>query len=119
MMYEIIPTLKFKSDIEYYIRKRRFINITDDIDPIVEELKCGNFIGDPITEVVSKSGSRAYKVRAVNSNTNAGKSNGYRLIYYAVSAEQTIYLLTIYYKKDDKQIPTKQEIARIIKRYCE
>jgi mRNA-degrading endonuclease RelE of RelBE toxin-antitoxin system len=36
-----------------------------------------------------------------------GKSNGYRLIYYVVKDDREIYLLTIYYKKEDKLIPTK------------
>ena len=57
------------------------------------------------------------KVRIANSDTHSGKSNGYRLIYYAVKTDGTIYLLTIYYKKDKENIPNK-EIQELILKYC-
>ncbi len=57
------------------------------------------------------------KVRIANSDTHSGKSNGYRLIYYAVKTDGTIYLLTIYYKKDKENISNK-EIQELILKYC-
>lgn len=57
------------------------------------------------------------KVRITNSDTHSGKSNGYRLIYYAVKTDGTIYLLTIYYKKDKENISNK-EIQELILKYC-
>lgn len=57
------------------------------------------------------------KVRVANSDTNSGKSNGYRLIYYAVKNDGTIYLLTIYHKKDKENI-TNKEIQELILKYC-
>lgn len=59
-----------------------------------------------------------FNENVANSNTGAGKSNGYRLIYYVVKDDKEIYLLTIYYKKDNKEIPSNFDIALIIKRYC-
>lgn len=47
-----------------------------------------------------------------------GQSNGYRIIYYVVRDDKEIYLLTIYYKKDDSKIPTNQEIIRLVEKYC-
>lgn len=58
------------------------------------------------------------KVRVANTDTKVGKSNGYRVIYYAVKNDCEIYLLTIYYKKDDKRIPNNREIEDIVKKYC-
>lgn len=47
-MYTIIPTEKFKSDIEYYERKKRFRHIDSDIGSVVKELVKGDLIGKPI-----------------------------------------------------------------------
>ena len=46
------------------------------------------------------------------------QSNGYHIIYYAVRDDEEIYLLTIYYKKDDSRIPTNQEIVELVETYC-
>lgn len=48
----------------------------------------------------------------------AGQSNGYRIIYYAVRDDAEVYLLTIYYKKDNNRIPTNQEIIELVETYC-
>jgi len=48
-MYTIIPTEKFKEDVEYYEKKKNFTNITNDINTVVQELKIGNLVGVPIS----------------------------------------------------------------------
>lgn len=82
-------------------------------------MKNGNLIGDPIPDinVVKNNINKTYKVRIANSDTKQGKSNGYRMIYYAITDEAEIYLLTIYYKKDNNRIPSNSEIAEIIREY--
>ena len=41
MRFEIIPTARFEKDINYYLKKKKFKNIMDDVDGIVQELeKC-------------------------------------------------------------------------------
>lgn len=104
MQYEIIPTPRFEKDIKYYMRKKKYTNIIEDISGIINNLEKGNFVGDDINDIKIKSDNHTYKVRSANSNTKVGESNGYRLIYYVV--------------KDDKNIPDKKEIASIIKEYC-
>lgn len=47
-MYTIIPTEKFKSDIEYYETKKNFKHIDEDIGLIVKDLIKGNLIGNAI-----------------------------------------------------------------------
>lgn len=115
MQYTVITTSKFKKDIEYYKKKKKFTNVTEDIKSIVEELEHGNLLGKDISDIEIPSNDHVYKVRIANSNTKVGKSNGYRMIYYVVKDDQEIYLLTIYYKKDDKNVLTKQEISGLIK----
>jgi len=63
-------------------------------------------------------GEDSYKVRAANTDRHQGKSNGYRVIYYTIKNDYSVYLLTLYYKKDANKIPSKSEISEIINRYC-
>ena len=116
-MFEIIATDQFEKDIKYYKRKKRFTHIDDDIDAIISELERGNFIGDEISGLSLPEGEGTYKVRAINSDTNAGKLNGYRLIYYVVREDGKVFLLTVYYKKDKEDI-SRDEIIHLIKLYC-
>lgn len=39
MYYTVIPTPKFLQDIDYYEKKKKFKNITDDIDSVVKDLE--------------------------------------------------------------------------------
>jgi len=114
--YNVVPTGQFEKDIKHY--KKKFKNVADDINSVVEELQKGNLIGTPIPNIEMKDNNdNIIKVRIANSNTNSGKSNGYRMIYYAEKSDGTIYLLTIYYKKEKANI-TNKEIQELILKYC-
>lgn len=117
MTYDVIPTVQFEKDIKFYKRKRHYNNIQDDLNGIIEELEQGNLMGDEIPELKLTDRKHTYKVRAMNSDTKAGKSNGYRLIYYVVKDDRTIFLLTVYYKKEKEDI-SPQEILTMISEYC-
>ncbi len=71
----------------------------------------GNFIGDRI------SGTKytVYKVRARNSDAQAGKSGGYRLIYQ-IESDATVILHLIYSKTDEATIAA-DEIQELIEAY--
>ncbi len=88
---------------------KRYRQIKQDIQPILNEFKNGNFIGDQITGV----NATVFKVRAKNSDIPTGKSGGYRLIYQLISPT-SILLLVIYAKSDQTNIST-EEIETIIK----
>ncbi len=62
--------------------------------------------------------NKIIKVRIANTDTRMGKSNGYRMIYYAIKEDVTVYLLSIYYKKDDKRVLSDEEIIKLVKEYC-
>nr|WP_312579591.1 hypothetical protein [Sedimentibacter sp.] len=116
MCYTIIPTDIFKKDVKYYLKKKKYTNILKDIEEVICELETGNLIGDLVDSI--NCDGEAYKIRVANSNTKSGKSNGYRIIYYAIKNDLEIYLLTIYYKKDDIRVLDKKEISDIINKYC-
>lgn len=113
-MYEIIPTKHFQISVEYYMKKRKYTHIQQDIGPIIQEIETGNLVGVELSNLNVKSNGRTYKVRAANTDAKVGKSNGYRIIYYVEKDDMEVYLLTIYSKKDDNRIPSDQEIAALV-----
>ena len=117
MQFEIIKTKQFEDDLRYYLKKKKFKHILEDVDDIVKELEKGNLLGDAIPGLVFDD-NETVKVRIANTDTRVGKSNGYRMIYYVVKNDYEIYLLTIYYKKEDNKIPSNKEIEALVKEYC-
>lgn len=118
MCYDITLTIKFEEDIKYYLKKKKFRHIIEDVETVTEELKKGNLIGDAISDLGLDIENHTYKVRAVNTDTKSGKSNGYRIIYYVVKDDKEIFLVTIYSKKDDNRVPSNKEIEELIRQYC-
>ena len=112
--YTINTTPKFDEDIKYYKRKKKYTNIFKDITPIIEKLKKGEFEGDIIPNLQLDTEQFTYKVRAVNTNANVGKSNGYRMLYYVIKNDREIFLLTIYSKKDNERIVSNNEIIKLV-----
>ena len=111
---EIETTAYFEDNVAYYIRKKKYLKIKADIRTVTDELKAGNLVGDRLDNMQLDEGTAAYKVRVANSSANVGKSNGFRIIYYAV-IDKKAYLLTIYSKKDDDRIPNDNQIMMMIK----
>lgn len=111
---KVKPTEYFEDNVAFYIRKKKYKKITADIKTVTDELEAGNLIGDRLTDLQLPEGTAAYKVRVANSSANVGKSNGFRIIYYAVIDEKA-YLLTIYSKKDDIRIPNDAQLMMMIK----
>lgn len=117
-MYTVIPTERFEKDVKYYIKKKGFTHIGEDIKVITDELEKGNLVGTEIPGLKISTDGHTFKVRSANTDTKVGQSNGYRIIYYAVRDDEEVYLLTIYYKKDDNRIPTNREIVELVETYC-
>ena len=111
---KVIWSKDFTENVYYYIRKKKYKKIEQDFMPVIDELEAGNLIGDKLEDLHLDEGTAAYKVRVANSSTNVGKSNGFRIIYYAVIGDKA-YLLTIYSKKDDNRIPTDAQLMMMIK----
>lgn len=90
---------------------KKYRNIRNDIKPVVEQLEQGDLPGDQIPGV----GYAVFKLRVRNSDTQKGKSGGYRLIYY-VKTSTGIILLTIYAKSEQVDIAAK-DIQNIVAEY--
>ncbi len=104
---------KFADDIKYYLKKKKYLKIREDVKTVTDELENGTLVGDRLEGIQLPEGTAAYKVRIANSSANVGKSNGFRLLYY-VAIEDEIYLLTIYSKKDDERVPNDAQISMLI-----
>ena len=78
---------------------RRYRRIKNDIDPIIQALNAGETPGDQMTG----HGYTLYKVRSQNSDSQRGKSGGYRVIYYLKTDTRCI-LVTIYSKSDQADV---------------
>ena len=114
----ILWSKKINDDVKYYIRKKKYKKILDDIESIFPDLLEGNLIGDRLEGFNLPEGAALYKVRIANTSANVGKSNGFRLIYYLATVEK-IYLMTIYSKKDDERIPNDAQIAMLVNNVLE
>jgi mRNA-degrading endonuclease RelE of RelBE toxin-antitoxin system len=115
--YNVIPTKKFLKDMKYYVRKKNYYKLKDDMAELVKELEEGNLVGDEIPDLKLPEEETSYKVRMANNTTKVGKSNGFRIIYYVVKNNSEIYLLTVYEKADITNVDAS-EIRQLIKDYC-
>ncbi len=108
--YANIIEIQFSDEFKYNLTvlSKKYRTIRNDIQPILEQLKLGEFIGDKIPN----TDYTVFKVRVKNSDIQKGKSSGYRLIYYLKTSTKVI-LITIYSKLDQADISAK-EIRRIV-----
>lgn len=105
-MVKIKFTEPFKKRLKNLAKNYR--QIKQDIEPIIQELQTGNFIGSQVKGVKAT----VFKVRAKNSDIPTGKSGGYRLIYQLISPTE-ILMLVIYAKSEQTNI-SSQEIETLI-----
>ncbi len=110
-------TIRFADDFEanLYALAKRYRSIRNDVQPVIEQIQAGNFIGDRIPGMGEDY--IILKVRVKNSNIQKGKSAGYRLIYQ-VESPSVVLLLTIYSKSDRTDI-SLNEIRSIIAEFDE
>ncbi|MFY7804853.1 MAG: type II toxin-antitoxin system RelE/ParE family toxin [Limnoraphis robusta] len=106
---QVEATQIFNRNIRRLAKKYR--NIRNDIQPVIEQLEQGELPGDQISGV----SYLIFKLRVRNRDNKKGKSGGYRLIYY-LKTSTGIILLTIYSKSEQADIAA-EEIQKIIEEY--
>lgn len=117
MEYDVTETEQFEKDLKFYVKKRKCYNLINEIRDLKEKLREGVFVGDEIPDLSLPDGENSYKVRMVDADHDIGKRGGFRLIYYVIKNDKYIFLLTIYSKKDKKNI-LPNEIRTLIKENC-
>lgn len=106
---EVRFTPEFKRNLRALAKKYR--HIRSDVQPVINQLVSGNFIGDQIP----RTGFTVFKVRVRNSDLRKGKRAGYRLIYY-LQSQNEIILITIYSKTEQSDVSAAR-IRRIVQQF--
>ncbi len=88
---------------------RHYRRIRQDIQPIIDRLVAGEFIGDRIQGI----GECLYKVRVKNTDANRGARGGFRMIYYLSAEGEGVLLLTIYSKTEQGDVAI-EDLRRIM-----
>ncbi len=105
-LIQILASPDFKSQLRKLAKRYRTLRL--DLQPLLDELQNGNFLG----EQISGTNYAAFKVRLKNSDIKKGKSAGYRVIYQ-MRDNASVLLVTIYSKSDESAL-TASEIRAII-----
>ncbi|MEB3227086.1 MAG: type II toxin-antitoxin system RelE/ParE family toxin [Synechocystis sp.] len=114
-MAEEVPSVQILFSDEFKARLRtlakRYRSIRTDLQPLIDDLQAGNFIGDQIPG----TGYTVFKVRLRNSDIPKGKRSGYRVIYQ-LKDDSCVLLLLIYAKSDQTDVGVK-EVRDIINKF--
>ncbi len=94
---EVKLTREFQRKVK--LLSKKYTHLKADLQPILEKLRLGETLGDPLSGIKSI----VYKVRIKNTDIQKGKSGGYRLIYW-LQTNDGIVLLDIYTKSDQDDI---------------
>jgi mRNA-degrading endonuclease RelE of RelBE toxin-antitoxin system len=111
------PTIQIivSPDFQAQTRKlgKRYRSIRTDLQPLLDDIQSGNFMGDHLTN----TGAIVFKVRLKNSDIQKGKSGGYRVIYQL--RDNTCVLLLVIYSKSDQEDVSADQIRAIIAAFDE
>lgn len=101
-MFTVRLSLSFQRDYKRLIRKYR--RLPNDLTPLIEILETGDFSAH---DAVKGFAHKIYKARVRSSDQAKGKSGGFRVIYYVVTKNKEVFLLTMYAKARQENIDTK------------
>lgn len=102
-------TSRFQRDVRTLAKRYR--NIRDDIQRLIEQLKAGEIPGDQVPGLEYT----VFKVRVRNSNIQKGKSGGYRVLYYLKTPDRVVFV-TMYAKSDQTDFVV-EEVRDILSQY--
>ena len=93
----------YEKEFNRFIKKKKFKKLPNQIVKLMDDFEEG-VLGGKVIAHSEDPAYDVYKVRLANEDTQAGKSNGYRVIYLARHIEKTVAFLYIYYKKEQETI---------------
>ena len=104
MSYEIRTLPVFDKEIKRLAKK--YVSLKSDYQNLLREL-----YENPLKGIAL--GNQCYKIRMAISAKGKGKSGGARVVYYIQVNKTTIYLLTIFDKSDQENLP-ESEIKKLL-----
>ena len=105
MSYKVKTIPKFDKELKRLAKK--YPSLKNDFFELVQGLKQQPEQGTPI-------GNSCYKIRMAVASKGKGKSGGARVITYLQITDTTVFLLSIYDKAEQENIPDK-ELAELLK----
>ena len=102
--FEIQTLDEFKKRTERLLKKKDFKTLPLQISKLFDAFVNGEFEGKKIKSAKEPIAYDVYKLRLPNPDANAGKSNGYRVIYLVATAVKIVVFMTIYYKKEEPDV---------------
>jgi mRNA-degrading endonuclease RelE of RelBE toxin-antitoxin system len=105
MSYEVIAIPNFKREIKKLAKK--FPSLKNDFAQLLESLREEPTQGTPL-------GNNCFKIRMAIASKGKGKSGGSRVITHLKVYHTAVYLLSIYDKSDQENIPDK-ELKELLK----
>src|SRR5699024_10104522 len=109
--YRVLDVPAFDNDLIKIARK--YPSVIEDISNLFDSFEKGKIEGNPVPRLKLK-GNKVFKTRMANPDANRGKSGGFRVIWYLVTANNDIYPITIYSKSDQVDI-NPNEITKLIR----
>lgn len=113
MNYFVDSTSRFERDLRKLTKK--YPKTIDAVEHLIDELENGNLLGEDL-QGLDIPNNKVFKVRLENADSKRGKRGGFRVIYYVVTSEKVVHLLTMYSKSDKENI-SDEEIIKIIKTF--
>jgi mRNA-degrading endonuclease RelE of RelBE toxin-antitoxin system len=105
MSYSVKTIPKFDKDLKRLVKK--YPSLKSEFFDLIQDLKLEPDQGTPI-------GNNCYKIRLGIASKGKGKSGGARVISYFQIIESTVFLLSIFDKSEQENIPDK-ELADLLK----
>lgn len=105
MSYKVKTIPKFDKELKRLVKK--YPSLKNEFFKLIQELKQQPDHGTPI-------GNSCYKIRLAIASKGKGKSGGARVITYLQITDTTVFLLSIYDKSEQENIPDK-ELAELLK----
>ena len=105
MNYKIKTVPKFEKELKRLVKK--YPSLKEEYIELLKNLKIEPEQGTAL-------GNNCYKIRLAIASKGKGKSGGARVITYLQVIETTVYLLSIFDKSDQENIPDK-ELAELLK----
>jgi len=107
-MYSVKASTAFQRDVRKL--QKAYPRIKQDLEELLNRLESGHLDGSAIKGF----GRSVFKVRVPSSDQRRGKRGGFRVLYYVVTKDGLIYLLTIYAKSRQEDIRV-EEIESLIR----
>jgi len=105
MSYSLVALPSFAIKLKKLAKKYK--HIQSDLQALKKELSLDPKVGIALQH-------NCYKIRVANSSTQTGKSGGFRVVYYFLDENDTVFLMTIY-SKTQKETLSDNELLALLK----